>query len=245
MSDSLYNWDKHVIHWQNYRKFFNIHIFRYLVLWFSVVPVLVKVLNSIITFLSVKLHYSPLQHELQLPISWELLWLSSFFFVIAFLVYLLRCPRFVREYDSYSVYKEFGHSPRWLVWLSKDLVESQRSSVGKFVERLIEKKYLVELKELRDTDETCIEVRRLQTQLVFDYLGRSYILAMPLLRNDEIDTHATTVADQEIFWEIYGRYASSRLRSRQGILVFLSLAAVFFSIVLVQNIAAGLTYILW
>lgn len=229
-------------HWQWYRNYFKVTYFRYLVPWFAVVPVIA---NLIIDFPE-KLEFQTFTGTeiiipLELPFTWELLWLSSLFFVIAFAIYKVFCPNFITKYYNFEKYLDENHSPRWIVWESKEIVKND-IDLSKFVKRLLEKKYLSEIDE-KEIKEIHPIVKELQTVLEFNYKEKTYSLAMPILdSNNNNDESNTIIAEKEIFWEVFGRFATSRYFARVSIIVCLILSFGFFLIVLFQNIIKGLLY---
>jgi hypothetical protein len=123
-------------HWQWYKNFFQLAIFKYLITWFAVVPILAKILMGIPEKIEIQTaHFFKIVLHIALPFKWELLWLSSLSFVIAFVLYKIFCPRFITTYSSFSDYKLYDHSPRWIVWESAEVVKNKKE-LPKFFERL-------------------------------------------------------------------------------------------------------------
>lgn len=69
--------------WEEYQTFFQLIILRYLVVWFSLVPVIAGLVTQLPNPLPVTISDVTYKIELALPFYWQLLWISSFFFVIA------------------------------------------------------------------------------------------------------------------------------------------------------------------
>src|SRR5947209_136126 len=120
MIEDLTGRNKFWTHWQSYRGFFHIAVLRYLVFWFSLVPVFAKFLEKVPREITLNIGSHSFTLATELPFNWELLWLSSFLFVCAFFVYTFSCPRFVKNYSSYADYKTHMHSPRWIVWEARE-----------------------------------------------------------------------------------------------------------------------------
>ena len=80
--------------------------------------------------------------------------------------------------------------------------------------------------------------------LYFNHNGESYSLGMPVIENEEIDEKMTDLVEREIFWEIFGRYSTSKTLWRGTIISFLMLSLICFIIPVVQNILKGSGY-LW
>jgi len=86
--------------WEDYRDFFSVHVFRYLVTWFSVVPILAAVFSDLPREIALNISGQEISLQMSLPFSWICLWVSSLLFVIALIIYYLGCPIFVRKAGS-------------------------------------------------------------------------------------------------------------------------------------------------
>lgn len=224
-------------HWQWYRDFFNITVFKYLVTWFAIVPIAAKILSKLPKEIKFTSKYIL---TIELPFKWECLWLSSFFFMIAYFLYLIFCPAFVKKYFSLKIYLEYEHSPRWLPWEAKELI-SEKSVLPGFIKRMESKGYIKESEII--LIEPKVEVETKQTTLYFSYEKKNYEFSMPILdsKGDEDDVK-TRIAVREIFWEIFGRFSSSKPITRGIIRVLLIIALILFTITLVQSVINALSY---
>ncbi len=226
-------------HWQWYRDFFNIAVFKYLVTWFAVVPIAAKILSR----LPKEIHFTEKYIiTLQLPFKWECLWLSSVFFMCAYILYIVFCPSFIKKYFSLKNYLEYEHSPRWLPWEAKKLVKEE-SILDDFINRMSSKGYLSTIDN--PVIEPKVDVGKEQSKLFFSHKESNYVFAMPLLdaskNEDEVKTR---IAVREIFWEIFGRFSSSKPIARSIIRVLLLISLVFFSIAFFQSIITAIEYLL-
>jgi hypothetical protein len=233
--------------WEKFKHFFQITYFRYLVLWFTVVPLLVSLLKGLPSPLEFFIADKHISMALGLPFSWQLLWLSSFFFLAAYVLYLIRCPSFIKEYNRYSDYLAYAHDPRWLAWVAGDLVRDNKQA-AKLVERLIVKSYLTKVQDetewkKRVTDEPVVGAKT--TTLYFKSGTTLYALAMPKF-SDSCETNVDEGAERGIFWEIFGRYSGIRIWSRVVILFFLLSSLICFSIVFFQHVGEGFCdFLIW
>lgn len=226
--------------WQWYRNLFSITILRYLVIWFSIVPILVSVYRNLpetakITIDEVVYSFN-LKFDLVLPFHWQLLWISSFFYVIALLLYYLTCPRFIKLYPSFSEYKKHLHSPRWIVWEAEEIINN-KSTLPKLYERLEKKNYIRHTEPNEDIGE--VIVKKNQTEITFNYEGVDKTLAFPPLNANEEEILSE---EREIFWEIFGRYSESKKPIRYIIIILLIISAVFFICAFGQHILKGANY---
>src|SRR5690606_39509050 len=90
----------HTSLWQWYKGFFNVTVFRYLVTWFAIVPILAHLFGKFKGEIRIGESVLVLSHSISLSFSLYLLWFSAFFFVIALLLYQSFCPGFIKTYSS-------------------------------------------------------------------------------------------------------------------------------------------------
>lgn len=232
-------WDRHSAHWQWYRDFFSVGIFRYFVLWFSVVPLFVHALGSLPAVIPIGVGKAVVLFKPELPFNWVLLWLASVFYTAALFVFIVRCPDLIKKYPTFSKYKEYGHSPRWVVWLVRDVAQEGGSGWDKLRERLRQKGYATALpKDEGVADEVIIEERTTSFQFRDD--DRRSRFELPVVNADgSIDERATDGAEREVFWEVFGAKAGSRTFSRVAVVALLSASLLLFLIVLAQHIWAA------
>lgn len=229
--------------WQWFRDFFSITIFKYFVTWFALVPVFAKILEKLPKEIIIPIKGIDYIITLQLPFKWQILWISSLFFIIAFILYKIFVPGFITKYFSLKYYKEFEHSPRWLVWEAKNLINS-KTDLSKFVHRMSEKKYIIKSNNI-SKKATKVEVKENQTILHFEFNGENYEFAMPILNDDKSENRvATHIAVREIFWEIFGRFSASKVYVRGLIQFLLILSLITFACPFLQSIWAGIQYFL-
>lgn len=235
--------DKDETHWQWYKSFFNITVLRYLVTWFAIVPVAAKLLASINPHIKIKdiieVDFIP---NPSLSFTLEILWLSSLFYVIALLLYQAFCPRFIKNYSSYGDYKHHSHSPRWIIYEAMKVI-NDKDEIGKLFTRLNEKKYLKTPE--RVFAENIVVVEENQTVAYFKHESKSYSVGLPVLQSDKtVDEIKTKIDEQEIFWEIFGRFSTSKKYWRLTIIILLFISLGLFLYTLGEHIFTGLQYFL-
>lgn len=246
----IWNWTLRVAHWvrhpkeylnenwrwEDYRDFFNVTVFRYLVLWFSVVPVLASLLSGLKPPVTLKLGNNEFTLALVMPFSWQLLWVSSLFFFLAIAVYRLWCPKFILKYHDYGEYQSRGHDQRWIVWEIARLKESG-ADLGSFTKTLLRKQFGKTSTE-EPTPKPLIE----QNQTVYRYrIGKDVIeVGSPVL-----STQNTPVPDAErgLFWEVFGTFSGSGAYARGFILFFLMVSFAIFLLVLVEHVLQGMDFV--
>lgn len=235
---------KEVKRWEDYKTFFQITIFKYLVMWFSLVPVAAGLLKQLPEPIVVKINDVSFDLYLNLPFNWQILWLSSLFFVIALGIYKWKCPDFIQKYNNYSDYKLYEHHPRWLTWLVYELLkEANDSQKDKLVERLESKNYLTHLSGQLDidlSDKPIVEER--QTILMFRHNEKFYQFGMPILQNENNDRDLTDSV-KDVFYEVFGIYSANNSIARHSIKVLLFFSFSLFLFVLSQHISTGGSYV--
>tara|TARA_R110001632_G_scaffold35828_4_gene90407 strand:- start:78700 stop:79422 length:723 start_codon:yes stop_codon:yes gene_type:complete len=222
--------------WEEYQSFFQLIILRYLVVWFSLVPVVASFVSQFPDTLPVTISGITYQIELTLPFNWQLLWIASLFFVISLGIYKARCPKFIHKYNNYSDYSSYQHHPRWLTSEMHMLLKIANKKQKKFLlKRLLDKKYVKKLDE-NIPNNLCEKpiVLEKQTIINFKIENSSYQFGMPI-----IDIKNNNNIEKDIFYEIFGRYSESRSISRFFIFLLLSIALVLFLVTLAQHIING------
>lgn len=234
-----------ILSWQWFRDFFNITIFKYFVTWFALVPIFAKLSKYLPK--EIVLQLNPVKSyiiNLELPFKWEILWVSSLSFVIAYILYLIFSPIFVKRYFSLKYYKEYEHSPRWIVREAQKLVNSWFVDLDKFLERMIEKGYIYKIEDSDNFENKKVIVTKKQTYLMFQNKKINYKFSMPILINDKEDKELTEIAVREIFWEVFARFSDSKFGVRLIIQILLIFSLVTFAIPFVQSICSGFQYLI-
>ncbi|QCO67533.1 hypothetical protein E5843_06675 [Luteimonas yindakuii] len=224
--------DQYRTHWQWYREFFSVSILRYFVVWFSIVPIALSLLQAVPA--QIQINAWSVNIRPSLPFSWTILWFASLAYTVALLLFTACCPYFIKKYPSFAHYKSVGHSPRWLVWLAFDIMKSGGAPWKRLSKRLSEKGYLVVSKAAGDLPSEP-EILERGTVLSFIMDDVRYEFVMP-----REDAEKTDGAEREIYWEIFGAHSGSRRLFRLAIILLLILALVLFGIVLLQHVCSAL-----
>ncbi len=233
-------------HWQRFRSFFDITIFRYFVLWFSLVPLIASLFRlrpDGFVFQGsgpAGAFRFAIPFEWRLSFSFEILWLSSLFFVLALILHAWACPKFIKDYPTFADYKAVLHSPRWMV---REVYYVLRAGVpaDRFFRELVDKRHLVPA-GVGTGAAPGIEIQEKQTVVSTDWQGQRYLLALPLLVDGQSTTseHETAAAELDIFWIVFAAHASSRSGVRRALRVLLLISGGLFAITFLQHIWSGL-----
>lgn len=233
LSEFFDEWNRVRGHWQQLGTFFKMPAIRFFVSWFAFVPLFMKVFSDLPEVLRVNVAGETYELALSLPFTWQVLWLSSFFYALAFAVYTWRCPSFIKANPDFGAFLRKKHSHRWIAW------ELHYGWLGitdkdKLVRRLCDKGYAVEITLNEMTPAPTVEERG--TVWRFEHEGRAFEVCMS--ERDPEDR----VGD--VFWELFGRWAGSRKLGRNTVWMCLILSILLFLFVVCQNIWFGIGYVL-
>lgn len=225
--------------WENYRDFFNLTVFRYLVLWFSLVPVLASLLTGLEPPIVIPIGEREITLGFTIPFYWQILWLSSMFFFLALVLYKLRCPAFIKKYHTFTEYEEVGHDPRWIVYEVR-LLKLSGEDLTDFTEKLETKKF-ASISTQSVTAKPVVQ----EKQTVYRYLSGRKDAFVVEVGAPVLDRSGEVAIDAErgLFWEIFAAFSGSRVRMRALILVLLCLSAICFVVVLIQHVKHGWDYV--
>jgi hypothetical protein len=225
----------HPDHWQFLHPWFRPIWLKLLIPWFAIIPLLLTILRDVPEVIQVDMA-GGFQFDFRLPFKWWLLWGASFAYVLAFAVFAVSCPRFIRQYPTYRQYEAVGHSPRWMAWeLNYAIRRKTLSTEAKtdLFKRLVEKKLAIRVATIPDSNPA---VSERGTAYYFEFQGQAYEFL-----GSEIAANASIV-DREVFWELLARMASSRTTQRMTIWYLLYAAATLLAIAIGQNIWVVLKY---
>lgn len=223
-------------HWQFLNVFFKPAVTRLFITWFALAPAVVKAFQHLPNPLMVTVGKITYEISLKLPFRWEILWLASLSYAIAFVLNLFFCPGFIKRYQNYNSYTDRGHSPRWLVWeVFRAWKAITKSARQKLFDRLVDKQYAVaEPTNLLPFAEP--SVSQSGTEWAFTHKDKNYVLRI----NEGFDSNK----QRDLFWEILGRYGACWFVVRYVVWALLTLSALLVLCVVVQNIYFVLDYML-
>lgn len=240
-------------HWEDYRNFFQLWYIKFFITWFALVPLSYGILSEVPTRLAFSVDWAkgigikgqiaatePIILNLALPFDWRLLWISSFLFFLAFVIYHFRCPQFVKRYHRFADYQAVGHDPRHIAYEAKFLFDTARVDKKKFAEEMIFKGYASERRS--EVQDYFVERKKCASAFVFSHEGVTYELAMPKALSGGVAND--DAVQRGVFWEIYGRYSSSRELERSAVHFLLLASFCFMLLVLGGHIVEGLDMVI-
>lgn len=232
-------------HWQFFKDFFQIGFLRYLLFWFAIVPIFLTLFWG----LPPELPLFGTAHivHFALPFSWWMLWLASLFYLLAYILFHVFCPQFIKRYPSYTEYLTHGHSARWIAWEFYYAVYGPPKATnifaciwkriffffspirhsGKLFDRVIKKKYA------QVADQPSAEnpaVGENETVTYFEHKGVHYAIAA------QPDQPGVEIKVREIFWEILEHFAEQAPFLRGLITALVGITAALLICVLLQHV---------
>lgn len=96
------------VNWSALGRLHSIAAVRTMYVWVFVVPIAAKLLEHVSGTVTLNVSATPIKLHLGLPFSWVAFYLSAVSFAIAELIYLLRCPRVVRDQATYTQFRDAG-----------------------------------------------------------------------------------------------------------------------------------------
>lgn len=214
-------WKHEQSNWQNLNVYFKPSLTRFFISWFAAAPVLANLLEKYPSFIA-------------LPFSWWILWLASLSYAVAFFIYGVASPDFVKRYPNYPAYKAIGHSPRWIVWQFYYLWEvADESTRTKLSTRIIDKKYAV-VATLDDKKLKEPQVSETGTAFQFVSQGNTYELSL--------NESATDAKVMDIFWEVLARWANQGQKWRNTIWILLVVSMCLVAYTVFEDISFVVSY---
>jgi hypothetical protein len=229
----LQRWRKVGDRWQNLHGFFQVSGARFFIAWFALTPAVSKIIEQLPEPLIIMSSQTPISISLTLPFNWMVLWFASFSYALAFVLFHLRCPQFIRKYPNFTEYEKHGHSPRWLV-AEAEMAWHELSPMPKinFAKRLSDKGFA---KKISDTsnfdtsrDATKSTILEEHTEWKFLYNEDWFQLAV----NASLDISKV----KDLFWEIFGRHSEDRAKTRYFVWGLSTIACVLTFYVVAENI---------
>ena len=193
--------------------------------WFAAVPIILAVTEGIEHPITLTPLNTANPIELQLPFKWQILWWGSLAYAIAYMIYQLRCPAFIKLYRSYGEYRKVEHSPRHIVWEASYAYPARNRD--KYLHELVEKEFAIK------SDNATISLTpssdKQETVWQFVLNDSEYGLSSHNLHLDQ-------EREKELFWIDFGEYARSYPLSRILVQILLYVAIISIAIVTIQSI---------
>lgn len=227
-------WKGYGGHWQKLAFFFRLNVVRFFISWFALTPIALKLLEAMPSTWPISDGTMTFHINLSLPFSWWVLWFASLCYTMAFILYQLWCPTFIKESPDFASYSAIQHSPRWLVW------QIYYSWIGiserdKFAERLITKQYAKPTDDIDQAEDAKPKVEQSGTVWKFKHHDQWYEV--------RVSESLSMDLQRDYFWEILGRWARSHPIWRHTVWGLLSLSFLATAYVVIENIVYVLAYL--
>lgn len=128
--------------WNGFRSVGESRILRSSYVWLVIVPIAARVLEAVRSPLNFTVLGAPITVNVDLPFSWKAFFFASVAFTVASLVYVLRCPTFVREHKDFADFTSKGKKQLYIglaakvvdsrikdEWVRQDFIDSYNSWV--------------------------------------------------------------------------------------------------------------------
>lgn len=107
--------------WGDLRKIKTAKVITSMYIWLFLVPVSTKALANLKNVVEITVFGEKFEIVLSLPFSWKVFYLSAICFVIANIIFLLRCPRLVRDHPHFDDFQRQGKRLAELAIYSDDI----------------------------------------------------------------------------------------------------------------------------
>lgn len=192
-------------------------------IWIIIVPITAKLFSKIDRDFSFLVNNVVYTIDLHLPFSWKYFFLSSLFFVIANILFILRSPKIIKDFEDYGDFEKKGESSSYLNRYNWKEYSSMLSK-SKAVE------------QEKDETENILELHN-QHFGVGDTLSES--------PKKSFSSYEKGKLQQEEFWRVYKYYDSNiNIKSRMVCAFFYFLGGILFFWVVLSNISWALKYII-
>jgi hypothetical protein len=221
-------------HWQYISSLFRPAVTRFFVTWFALAPAVVGVISGMPEQIIAPFPGGPYQLNVSLPFSWQILWWASFLYAVAFLLYQVFCPGFIKKYPSFKEYADRNHSARWLVWeVYYSWLASNSEQQQKLANRLITKGYATKVEGEADI----VEPRVGNAGTAWRFTSENVVYEI------QVNETETEARQRDLFWEVFGRFSATSLRVRYAIWISLTFAAALVLITVAQNVISVLSFL--
>lgn len=118
-----YNIKKAFPGWSTLSGLGNSALIKSFSIWFVIIPILAKITEGISGEIDLGIFSPPLVIHWDIPFSFKILYLATVFFTLANIIYTIRAPKIIKEYKSYSDFKEKEGSFESLKQMFEPLLE--------------------------------------------------------------------------------------------------------------------------
>ncbi|WP_148300003.1 hypothetical protein [Acetobacter papayae] len=260
--------DKHYpqMTWEFLNRIFTIEYFRFFLFGFTVTPIFVNFIDLInkkscgLSGVSAN-NICIISSGLSLPFSWEAMWIASIIYLIAYVVYLLFCPPFIRKYKNIENYiskalpnRNIAHE--WLEFIrkNKEILIDNNDFFQKLRDSSFNSRVNIEINTKKDLEELYIKefINENKSGILISSNNSFTIYGnfegKTLIFNYNPDSKSSDIQISENYKEIvlslFDINEKTKTISKVICYILLIFSFFFFLIILYQNISKTFEYIL-
>lgn len=94
-----------VLNWETIRDLTQNKFISSFNIWLWIVPIIANIIEHIENPIHIVVSTSKLSINLQLPFSWQMFFFGALFISFGNLVFLLKCPEFIKKYKNFNSFK--------------------------------------------------------------------------------------------------------------------------------------------
>lgn len=236
-------------HWQFLTGFYKFSFVKLFISWFAIVPVvlyLFREIPEVIIFSTAPDVYIEIQAGL--PFSWTVLWVASLLFALSAALFVFFCPPFIQRHDTFEKYKEFGHSPRWVVSEVAYALNGKGRWLWNYDKTLQFRKFLVAKSLAIEVSDSDVVIPKGANATVVRKSDRTVVY---FHHDDKIyemfSKQAPPAGDErenDIFWELFEYFAKTHPFVRGLIKFLISASFILVGFIVIQNIWFALEYVI-
>ena len=94
-----------ILSWSRLRNFGDNQILKSSYFWIAFVPLVAKILRHV-NSVNIEFYKEIIKLDLELPFSWQLFFWGALFTSIANLIYAIKCPDIIKNFDDFSEFEQ-------------------------------------------------------------------------------------------------------------------------------------------
>jgi hypothetical protein len=115
MLSTVAAWAEALTTWRSLRTWGNSKIVNSSFVWLAIVPVFAKFTSDLDNQIAIQAYGQALVFNLKLPFSWLCFYYGALLFGFAQVVFLLRCPPLIRQFEDFGEFERSGRGGRQLL----------------------------------------------------------------------------------------------------------------------------------
>ena len=113
---------KYTQNWNDLRKMGNAKFVSSMYIWIFIVPIIAKMFEFIETdIINLVIFEQVIPFNTNLPFTWTMFYFSALFLALGNLIYIIKCPKIIKDHPSYQSYLDEGKQLKQLAQYSEDI----------------------------------------------------------------------------------------------------------------------------